>query len=211
MVYHNRLEKPALCSFGVPTPCGPCKCGCCTENCDCSPSSPTPTEKALTKSNDGDVGHDMIEMFFRSKFAPLILSWKARVVVWVVILAWIIPAVLFVFKLEPTTQQEQFLSNDHPLQKAITVINTEFGTSSEDVAIDVYYVWGLQDLERKGANPLFNVSYLGKPRFEEAFALTNKCQDKILKICEDLRLYNNSDWYLDLIKRNDKVTCVYGV
>ena len=35
MVYHNRFEKPPLCGCTLPTPLGPCKCGCCIENCDC--------------------------------------------------------------------------------------------------------------------------------------------------------------------------------
>jgi len=35
MVYHNRFDKGARCSFTVPTPCGPSQCGCCIEEDNC--------------------------------------------------------------------------------------------------------------------------------------------------------------------------------
>jgi hypothetical protein len=57
-------------------------------------------------------------------------------------------------------------------------------------------------VSRAGVNILFNPDFLGEPRFEEAFALTPACQDAILRICDDLRLYNASEEYLRLIKRD---------
>ena len=76
MVYHNRFEKPPMCGCKVPTPMGPCSCGCCIENCDCSFADPSPTQRALAASTQGedDRPRDHIEQFFRTKFAPMILN-----------------------------------------------------------------------------------------------------------------------------------------
>ena len=100
MVYHNRFEKNGMCSCNVPTPMGSCKCVCCLENCDCSPSDPSPTQKALTASTQNleSRERDKIEQFFRGKFAPLILKPTARIVIAVVMIAWLVPAIIFVFQ-----------------------------------------------------------------------------------------------------------------
>ena len=68
----------------------------------------------------------------RQKFAPIILNPKARIVVAVVIIAWLVPAIIWVFKLRPTTKPEQFLNENHPFQKAINVLNNNFGANSQD-------------------------------------------------------------------------------
>ena len=65
-------------------------------------------------------------------------------------------------RLQPTEKQEQFLRDDHPIQKAITSLNEQFGVSSEDRGIDVFYTWGLKEVDRAGANILLNITYTGK-------------------------------------------------
>jgi len=117
-----------------------------------SKASPTPTEKALSASHSNEVGHDKVENFSRTKFAPMILKPITRVVILVISIFWLIPAVYYVFEFEPTWKEEQFLADSHPLQKAITTVIEQFGASSEDVTIDIYYVWGVNDLERNGTS-----------------------------------------------------------
>jgi len=204
MVYHNRFEKPPACGFNVPTPFGSCFCGCCTESCNCSLSDPSPTQKALTASSNGrsEMESDKIELFFRTKFAPMILNVKARVVIAVVAIAWLIPAIVFVFKLTPTTKPEQFLNENHPFQKAINVLNNNFGANSQDAGIDIFYVWGLQDVDRSGVNVLLNTSHLGKPVYDDKFKLSAACQDKIAQICDDFKTKNKTEEYLNMVQRN---------
>jgi len=195
MVYHNRFEKPPLCG---------CKCcGCCTQNCDCSITKPSPTEKALTASHSGGPGleADAVSHFFRTKFASMILDWKARCVIAVVTIAWIIPAIIFTSRLQPTTKPEQFLNENHPFQKAITTLN-QFGSNSDNPGIDVYYIWGLRDLDRTGVNFLMDSKYIGKVRYNENFKFSAACQDKIWEVCQDLKIRNNTQEYLDIIQRN---------
>jgi protein dispatched 1 len=206
MVYHNRLEKNGLCTCNVPTPMGACKFGCCVENCDCSPSDPSPTQKALAAStgHQEERERDKIELFFRETFAPLILNTRARIVILVVAVAWLIPAIIFVFKLKPTSKPEQFLNKNHPFQKAINVLNNNFGANSQDRGISIYYIWGLKDVDRKGVNVLLNASYIGKAQYAETFKFDTACQDKIYKICQDLKFENTTSEYLNMIQRNKK-------
>ena len=205
MVYHNRFEKPPACSCTLPTCMGPCTCGCCLENCDCSASDPTPTQKAFAASTGEDSRpRDSIEKFFRETFAPLILDPKARIAIAVVLVGWLIPAVIFVFLLTPTTEPEQFLNPNHPFQKAINVLNNNFGTNSQDPGIDLIYTWGLKDVNRDGVNLLTNASFMGKAQYEENFKFNTKCQDAIRKVCEDLKIKNTTDDYLGMIQRNKK-------
>lgn len=210
MVYHNHLEKSHMCGCSVPTPMGSCVCGCCIENCDCSKSDPSPTQKALAASSGvDDRPRDNIEIFFREKFAPLILNVKARVVIAIVMLAWLIPAIIYVFKLVPTAEPEQFLNENHPFQKAINVWNRNFGANSQDPGIDIFYIWGLEEVDRSGVNPLLDPKFLGKPQYSKDFKFNGACQDKIKQICEDLKVQNTSDpiaekkrAYSDIIQRD---------
>jgi len=205
MVYHNRFEKPPACSCTLPTCMGPCTCGCCLENCDCSASDPTPTQKAFAASTGEDSRpRDSIETFFRETFAPMILDPKARIAIAVVLVGWLIPAVIFVFLLTPTTEPEQFLNPNHPFQKAINVLNNNFGTNSQDPGIDLIYTWGLKNVNRDGVNLLTNASFMGKAQYEENFKFNTKCQDAIRKVCEDLKIKNTTDDYLGMIQRNKK-------
>jgi len=202
MVYHNRFEKPPMCSCN----CYICTCGCCLENCDCSATNPTPTEKARQASTGQHAAleRDKIESFFRTKFAPRINDSKTRMVIAVVIIAWLIPAIIWVFKLRPTTKPEQFLNENHPFQKAINVLNNNFGANSQDPGIDIFYIWGLKDVDRKGVNVLVDTSNLGKAQYNADFKFNTACQDKIYQICQDLKFNNNTQEYLDMIQRNKK-------
>jgi len=209
MVYHNRFEKPPLCGFQIPTPIGPCQCGCCCENCSCAINNPTPTEKALAASHGNiEVPADGVELFFRTKFAPMILKPRNRVIIAVVVFVWMIPCIYFVFQLVPTEKQEQFLKDDHPIQKAISALNDKFPVSSTDRGIDVFYTWGLQDVDRNGANVLLNITYVGEPRYDPAFKFTPQCMAKLKEVCDGFQ-NNVTDEYLGLVQRNSKV-CIYA-
>ena len=195
-----------MCSLKVPTPMGSCKCACCLDNCDCSTSDPSPTQKALKASTANQVSRerDKIEQFFRVKFAPMILKPKTRMLVAVVMLAWLIPAIIFVFQLRPTTEPEQTLSPRHPFQKAINVLNNNFGENSQDPGIDIYYIWGLKDIDRSNVNPLIDTGNLGKAQYADTFKFDSSCQDKIYQICQDLKFRNTTEDYLNMIQRNKK-------
>jgi hypothetical protein len=37
-----------------------------------------------------------------------------------------------------------------------------------------------------------NANYVGKAQYDDSFALSPQCQDKIMQVCKALRLYTNS-------------------
>ena len=62
-------------------------------------------------------------------------------------------------KIEPTKEAEQFLDEDHPLQKSITILNNEFPVADDDLALRVYYAWGLGEVDRSGVRLLFDPDF----------------------------------------------------
>ena len=53
-------------------------------------------------------------------------------------------AAIFTSRLEPTRSAEQFLDDNHPIQKAGTILTEEFPKTQEDETSKIYYVWGLE-------------------------------------------------------------------
>ena len=45
-------------------------------------------------------------------------------------------------------------------------------------------------------------SFVGEVQYDDNFKFNAKCQDAIKKICEDLKVTNTSDKYLNMIQRN---------
>ena len=137
--------------------------------------------------------------------APFILNGRVRIALGLLALAWLAPATWFASTLAPSSSETttQFFSSDHPVQRAIDIATTQFDAAQAEAGVMVYYVWGLKDVSREGVNILYDVGFLGEPRFEPGYSFSPRCQQQILSICDDLRLYNTSDEYLELIKRND--------
>ena len=80
------------------------------------------------------------------------------------------------------------LPSDHPLQRA-TLDNGAFVTSPLDSVEVAHVLWGLAPaaLDLTGANSLSNVSSLGMPLRDAAFAFDGDAQRHVLRACELLR------------------------
>ena len=141
---------------------------------------------ASTQDNETERTSDPVERFFRTRVAPIVLDWRWRAVFAALFCCWLLPSAIFVGRLKPTTEQEQFLRSDHPLQKSISALS-EFPVSSRDTGIDIFFTWGLLDIDRNGANMLFNLTYVGEPRFSSSFRFTPQCMDKVREVCDNLR------------------------
>jgi len=131
-----------------------------------------------------------------------VLSVKGRVLILLVLLAWLIPAIVYVTKLEPTKTAEQFLKEDHPLQYSITILNNEFPVSAQDEGLPVFFTWGVGTLDQSGVNQLIDPDNVGRPVFKEAFAFTPECQRKISLACDDLKFSRTAE-RTALLKRED--------
>jgi len=183
VIYHNKFEKPACC-------CAPT---CCMGGI-CATASPNPTEQSLANVQAGEQGQGgRITNFFRNQFTNFITGsvWN-RVIIGVVFLAWIIVAITQTTKLKPTEQTEQFLSDDHPLQKSFTIIGSAFPAVDSDRGSSVYFSWGVGKVDRDGVNQLFDPEFIGEATFQDDFLFDGTCQTAILKACDHLKESANS-------------------
>jgi len=192
VIYHNRYENRAA-------------CGCC---CPCGNISPSNTEQAKMslEQSEGEVKRDRVSEFFRTKVAGLIKVPLARMIIGVVFVIWLGIAVWQATKLEATKENEQFLDEDHPLQKSITILNKEFPTADDDIGLKIYYAWGLDEVDRAGVDRLIEPTNYGSPNFDPGFDFNPQCQTELLSFCDKLKTDNK---YRDLIKRKDGLGQVY--
>eukprot|EP00551_Chaetoceros_affinis_P010007 CAMPEP_0203669662 /NCGR_PEP_ID=MMETSP0090-20130426/5962_1 /ASSEMBLY_ACC=CAM_ASM_001088 /TAXON_ID=426623 /ORGANISM="Chaetoceros affinis, Strain CCMP159" /LENGTH=1171 /DNA_ID=CAMNT_0050534389 /DNA_START=203 /DNA_END=3718 /DNA_ORIENTATION=- len=168
IIYHNHFEG---------------KAGCC--NCTFwKRNSPTPTETALQSH---EVKLDRISTFFKDKFAPFILKGSNRIIIGVVLFAWMILACIYTSRLQPTTSSEQFLDENHPLQKSATILGEQFPITDEDSTSKIHFIWGLNDVDRDGVNQLFDPEFVGTAEFVDNFSFNEECQTKMLEACKKLR------------------------
>lgn len=117
VIYHDRYENRA-------------RCGCC---CPCGVQNPSVTEnaKAALEANDGEfMKRDRVSEFFRVKVSSFVQKPLNRLVLAVIFLSWVSVSIWQATKIEPTKENEQFLSEENPLQKSITILNREFPTVS---------------------------------------------------------------------------------
>jgi len=172
VIYHNRFEGKPCC----------CNCTCWIMN------DPTPTENALHDYDDGVmVETDRISTFFKEKLAPFILRGRNRIFIFVALISWLVVAAIFTSRLEPTRSAEQFLDDNHPIQKAGTILTEEFPKTQEDETSKIYYVWGLEEINRKGVNQLLDPEFVGEAAFDGDFSFNEDCQTKVLEACETLQ------------------------
>jgi len=181
VIYHNLFETKLCC----------CSCVCWIKN------DPTPTEIALEKDETGDVVElDRISRFFKSKLGPFILNGRNRIFIAIPLVTLITITAIYSFKLKATTTQEQFLADDHPLQQASTILDREFPTTQEDPASKIFFVWGLENVNRKGVNQLLKPDSIGKPVFVEDFEFNEECQRKMLDACQTLRTHDKFEEFI---------------
>jgi hypothetical protein len=193
VIYHDRYEDRS-------------RCGCC---CPCDAIKPSNTDKArqvLEEAGDEPIPRDRISEFFRYKFAPFIENPAARLVLAVLFLAWLGIAIWQATLIEATKEAEQFLNEDNPFQKSITILNSEFPTASEDVGLKVYYTWGLGLADRTGVNLLLDPTNFGEPTYVEEFDFNAQCQTELVSFCEKLK---TDDKYKNLIKRKNGIGEAY--
>lgn len=109
-------------------------------------------------------------------------------------------ASIYTSKLEPTTSAEQFLDKNHPLQKSATILGEQFPITEEDSTSSIYFVWGLEEVNRNGVDQLFDPDFVGTAEFADKFSFNEQCQTKMLEACESLR--TNPDLEEFILRRN---------
>lgn len=190
IIYHNKFEKDGFC-------CAPT---CCYGGF-CKTSDPTPTMRAYdqaTAVNGDPPTGDKISVFFRSKIAVFLTKPLNRYIIFTLYFTWVIVAVIFGARLEPTTETEEFLDENHPLQKTFTIIGNNFPSTEQDLGSKIYFSWGVGEVDRNGVNQLLDPAFLGKPTYIESFEFNEQCQTEMLRTCDELK---TSDDYKSNIKQ----------
>jgi predicted RND superfamily exporter protein len=184
VIYHNKYERPGCCSS--------CSAGCSTID-------PSSTQEAFAKVNsDDDFKRDRISTFFRTKMSPFINTPLNRLFLGIAFLLWLVIAVIYALRITPTKEEEQFLSEDHPLQKSITILNRAFPIVEDDEGLNIHFIWGLNKVSRKGVSPLTDPEFFGNPKFLDTFEFNEVCQTEMLQVCTDLK---QNDLYVPYIKQ----------
>lgn len=153
------------------------------------------------ESGEQDHTDDRVSHFFRTRVATFIkMPWN-RLVLFLVFFGWIAVAAWQTSTIEPTKETEQFLDEDHPLQKSFTILNSEFPTADSDTGLKVYFTWGLGLVDREGVNLLFDPEYLGEINYLDTFDFNEKCQAELVTACDKLKTEAS---YVPYIKRDGK-------
>jgi len=191
VIYHDRYEERA-------------PFGCC---CPCDEMSPSNTEIARKELEEYEIDDDdPVSRFFRNKVSGFVKKRLNRIVLGFLFAIWVSITIWQATVLEPTEEAEQFLSEDNPLQKSITILNSEFPTADDDKGLRVYYAWGLGEVSRDGVNLLLDPEFFGEPTFESTFDFNAQCQTELLTFCEKLK---TDSTYKDLIKQTNGLGVVY--
>uniref|UniRef100_A0A7S3KY13 SSD domain-containing protein n=1 Tax=Amphora coffeiformis TaxID=265554 RepID=A0A7S3KY13_9STRA len=193
VIYHNRFEDRSC-------------WGCCCTNCTITSPTPTCVAKEALESGESEEHVDRVGEFFRTKVAGFIKVPWHRAVIAVVFVCWVAQAVYLTTQIEAIKETEQFLDEDHPLQKSITILNNEFPVADDDLALRVHYVWGVGEVDRSGVRLLFDPEFYGEPVFREGFDFNEQCQTEMVSACEKLR---SDPKYRGLIKQNGGVGRVF--
>jgi len=193
VIFHDRLEGQAC--FGCCCPCG-------TQD----PSNTDKARQALEEAGEEPVQGDRVSRFFRNQVAGFVKKPCNRAVIFLVFTAWIGVAIWQALQIEAAKEAEQFLNEDNPLQKSITILNNEFPTADDDRGLKVYYAWGLGEVDRTGVNLLLDPTDYGQAIFEQDFDFNAQCQTELVNLCDKLK---TDSAYKNLIKQRSGVGEVY--
>mmetsp|Transcript_12602 Transcript_12602/g.15331 ORF Transcript_12602/g.15331 Transcript_12602/m.15331 type:complete len:908 (-) Transcript_12602:179-2902(-) len=198
VIYHNKFEKDERCC---------CDCfSSCSSGCKNLDATPTMIAfNAMSKGDNSSQDADRVSTFFQERVFTFIKSPTKRAILGVLFAAWLIISFVNAMKLEPTKETEQFLDEDHPIQKSVKILENEFPVADNDVNLQIYFSWGLDEVDRTGVNQLLNPEFVGEPVFSEEFNFGENCQTAMLEACEYLRA---DDSLAPYIKRNGGVGSV---
>ena len=195
VIYHNKFEKGACC-------CAP---SCCYGGF-CATSDPTSTEKAFQQAKamhwETPEG-DKISSFFRTKVTVFLMSPLNRILLLLMFVGWVATAAYFGVGIEPIKETEEFLNENHPLQKSFTILGERFPNTENDQGSAIYFAWGVGDVDRDGVNQLLDTEYLGTPTFIDTFDLNEQCQALMVEACADFQTNHKSH-----IKQEDGIGSV---
>jgi hypothetical protein len=133
------------------------------------------------------------------------LNLRNRLAIFAVLITWIVLTSVYTSKLEPTTTAEQFLDENHPVQKGFTILSAEFPQTDNTEPSYIHFIWGLNDVNRDGVNQFLDPDFIGNPTFVDTFSFDEKCQTEMLNVCRRLQ---TEDEFEDFILVSDGLRAV---
>ena len=135
------------------------------------------------------------------------LNVRNRIIIGVVLIAWIVVASIYTSQLKPTTSAEQFFDENHPLQIGITILTEQFQRTQEDESTKIHFLWGLNEISRGGVNQLLDPEYVGDASFSSDFVFDESCQTALLSACTALRTDEDLEDFIMRIDGFRSVDC----
>jgi len=144
-----------------------------------------------------------LAVFFRTKVTVFLMSPLNRILLLLMFVGWVATAAYFGVGIEPIKETEEFLNENHPLQKSFTILGERFPNTENDQGSAIYFAWGVGDVDRDGVNQLLDTEYLGTPTFIDTFDLNEQCQALMVEACADFQTNHKSH-----IKQEDGIGSV---
>lgn len=133
--------------------------------------------------DDESAQYSKVEYFFRTKWNDFVFKWKTQIVAFVFI--WTVVCSVFAFQIGPLTKAEEFVAPDHPLMLPQNLMLNNF-TKTTDANADVFYYWGVKDINRKG-DSMWVPDFIGEVILDDQFSISCKeCQIIFKDFCPDL-------------------------
>ena len=192
VIWHNNFEmKPGLCCAccGTADSGGKCCRGGCDLLCTYERAELATSTQVAQSGGAASVAKSRFTRFFEDGFPFRIVRNRwSRATSIVLMLAVLGPMIWQVSLLEPQTNPQQFLPDDHPFQR-FTDANAQFYTSNEDETVVVSIVWGIDEsapLDTGGVNRLLDPEDKGSVNYNPSFALDAAAQEAMLDACARL-------------------------
>ena len=131
--------------------------------------------------------YGVIERFFDEKWS--IWMDKAKYPVLVIFTIWFCVNIYFTSQIQPLTETERWLPDDHYIQKTIDMA-MDFNQGGNDLTVVVFLMWGVEDLNDEGTN-YWDAEDVGKPNWDESFdilTLNEAKQERFIQICDIVEL-----------------------
>ena len=129
---------------------------------------------------------NLMERFYRDTYSKFVFTTHGKAILLGLSITVVSVLSYQASNLTPSTSAEQFLPEDHPLQRFVTVLNDHYSTAVDSDAVEpmtVTTVFGIAGIDREGTNR-FNATDLGVPVYSDNFnAAAPDAQQALYDFC----------------------------
>jgi len=149
----------------------------------------------------------LVERLINKYLIPLIVKKKLPLIAFFLLLD--IPWIILATQIEAAQKAEQFLPEDHPLQRVITIMGSEFPSTSTSPAQTAHMIWGIDTIDRTGVDLLRDDKNRGELLYDKTFEFNEETQQHIYDFCDAIKSYELKG-VQDIIAANPEATVPEG-